>query len=172
MIVVVMGVSGSGKTSIGKRLAKTIICEFADADDFHPRANKEKMRSGVPLTDEDRLPWLQDLRKLISDHQSESKSLILACSALKQNYRRVLEGTEDESQQQSTSKQQSKVIFVWLKVDFETVQKRLKKRRHEFMNPDLLKSQFDTLEEPADAIVVDARKSIPIVVDEIIQKIR
>lgn len=166
MIVVVMGVSGSGKTSIGKRLAETISCEFADADDFHPRANKEKMRSGVPLTDEDRLQWLQDLRKLISDHQSESSSLILACSALKENYRRVLEGTEDKSQQQS------KVIFVWLKVDFETVQKRLKKRRHEFMNPDLLKSQFDTLEEPTDAIVVDARKSIPIVVGEIVQKIQ
>jgi gluconokinase len=156
LIVVVMGVSGSGKTTIGKRLAARIGCEFADADDFHSADNKAKMRSGTPLNDEDRLPWLQELNKVISAHSLTKTSLVLACSALKQTYRSIL--AKDAG---------ADVVFVYLKVDFQTLQKRLARRRHKFMNPKLLGSQFETLEEPDDAITVDSTQTVSETVQDI-----
>jgi len=158
VIIVVMGVSGSGKTSVGKRLAQRLLCDFIDADDFHSADNKAKMHSGIPLTDEDRQPWLQSLAELISAHRKAGTSLVLACSALKEAYRQILAGIEG-----------SKPIFVYLKVSPVILEKRLAHRRHEFMNPSLLKSQFQTLEEPHNAIVVDAGQSLNATVKDIME---
>lgn len=170
MIVVVMGVSGSGKTSVGKKLANRFQCEFVDADDFHSADNKAKMHSGVPLTDEDRRPWLQSLARLISNHRQAGTGLVLACSALKKAYRDILAGEHDELSSHG-DRTNGKTIFVYLKVDYKTLEKRLARRHHEFMNPTLLKSQFDTLEEPTDAIVVDSSQSLAATVKDIVAEI-
>ena len=160
-----MGVSGSGKTSVGKKLAKRFQCEFVDADDFHTADNKAKMRSGVPLTDADRLPWLKKLASVISEHQDTGTGLVLACSALKEAYRDILAG-------KSLNGSNDQPTFVYLKVGFEILEKRLIRRRHEFMNPSLLKSQFDALEEPKDAIVVDSAQPLNATVEDIVAAIQ
>jgi len=155
LIILLMGVSGSGKTTIGKSLAQRLSCDFEDADDFHSEENKGKMQAGIPLTDADRLPWLSDLSELLKKRSENGQATILACSALKSSYReKFSEAAHD-------------LMVVYLKVDFETVAARLEARHHEFMNPELLKSQFDTLEEPSDAIVVDANRTVEEVVDDI-----
>lgn len=158
MIVIVMGVSGSGKTTVGELLADRMGCGFSDADDFHPAANVEKMRAGIPLTDDDRWPWLRALRQAIEDWQAAGESHVIACSALKDAYRDILAPRND-------------VIFVYLKGDTETIAERLKARKGHYMNPNLLTSQFTTLEEPTDAIVVDITPPPPAVVDEIINRL-
>jgi gluconokinase len=135
VIVIVFGVSGAGKTTVGKLLARGLSWHFVEADDFHPTANIEKMRSGRPLTDEDRWPWLERLREEIKRLVATGKNAVVACSALKRAYRdRLRVGNE--------------VKFVFLRGDFVLVQKQLRGRRSHFMNPDLLQSQFDDLEEP------------------------
>lgn len=142
MIVVLMGVSGSGKTTIGERLAERMRAVFADADDYHPAANKEKMAAGHPLNDEDRQPWLEILNRLMRGWHDEGKSGVLACSALKQKYRETLsQGIPVEG-----------IRFVWLDGSEELISGRLAARHHEFMNPNLLQSQFKTLEPPANAL--------------------
>lgn len=143
MVVLVMGVSGSGKTTIGKNLATRMKCEFADADDYHPQANVEKMRSGIPLDDADRLPWLDALGQLIIAHLADGRDLVLACSALKDSYRKRLM-TDD-----------ARVKLVYLKGDYKLIASRLAARENHYMNPRLLESQFATLEEPADAITIN-----------------
>ncbi len=143
MVILIMGVSGSGKTTIGKMLAQKIQWQFKDADDFHPQTNIDKMHRGEALTDEDRRPWLELLRQEIDRAFQANVNLILACSALKAPYRQVLDDGTD------------RIKFVYLKGSIELIQQRLKKRHGHFMNPQLLKSQFDDLEEPDDAIVVD-----------------
>ena len=135
MIVIVFGVSGAGKTTIGKLLARTLGWRFIEADDFHPAANIEKMRSGHPLTDEDRWPWLERLREQIKRSLAVGENAVLACSALKRAYRDRLRVSEE-------------VKFVFLRGDFALVEKQLRSRRGHFMDPDLLQSQFDDLEEP------------------------
>ncbi len=143
MIVVLMGVSGSGKTVIGLLLSKRLGWPLLDADDFHPPENIEKMRSGVPLTDEDRWPWLDRLNALLKDKASRGESVFLACSALKGTYRdRLAAGCRD-------------VRWVYLKGSFELIESRLKVRKGHYMKAGLLKSQYETLEEPADAIAID-----------------
>jgi len=142
MIIVLMGVCGSGKTTIGEKLAERLGCGFSDADGFHPKENVEKMRAGVPLTDEDRWPWLRALRAAIEGWQAEGVSHIVACSALKQVYREILSPLDD-------------VVFVYLKGSAEVIGPRLRARQGHYMNPALLESQFATLEEPQDAVVVD-----------------
>ena len=135
MIIIVFGVSGAGKTTVGKLLARELGWQFLEADDFHPAANIEKMQSGRPLTDEDRWPWLDCLRKQIEQLVSAGENAVLACSALKRTYRNRL-GVNDD------------VKFVFLRGDYPLVEKQLRGRRRHFMNLDLLQSQFDDLEEP------------------------
>lgn len=135
MIVIILGVSGAGKTTIGKLLAKELGWRFLEADDFHPRANIEKMRSGRPLTDEDRWPWLNKLRDKITRSIATKENVVLACSALKRVYRERLRVSND-------------VKFVFLHGDYSLIEKQLRSRHGHFMNPELLKSQFTDLEEP------------------------
>lgn len=154
-VIIIMGVSGSGKSTIGKVLAQELGWDFFEGDDFHPPANVEKMRSGTPLNDEDRLPWLDALRKLIEDALDRGSKLILACSALKESYRKHL------------NLDPTKVANVYLKGDFCLIASRLKERKGHFMPETLLKSQFEALEEPKDAITVDAALSPQEIVDQI-----
>jgi gluconokinase len=135
VIIIIFGVSGSGKTTIGKLLAQELRWQFIEADDFHPASNIQKMRSGRPLIDEDRWPWLDCLRKQIEQLLAAGESAVLACSALKRAYRDRLRVSEE-------------IKFVFLRGDYAVVEKQLRSRRRHFMNPDLLQSQFDDLEEP------------------------
>ncbi len=146
MIVVVMGVSGSGKSTIGQLLAASLDWEFSDADTFHSVANIEKMSHGIPLSDEDRMPWLHQLQSAIAQWLLEDKNVVLACSALKSSYRQIL--WQDPK----------KMRLVYIKSSFELLQKRLQHRRNHFMAENLLQSQFDILEEPEDSIKVDANQ--------------
>src|SRR5436190_18502268 len=135
MIIIIWGVSGAGKTTIGKLLARELGWRFVEADDFHPAANIEKMRNGHPLTDEDRRPWLDCLRKQIEQLLSAGENAVSACSALKRAYRDRVHVSDE-------------VKFVFLRGDYALVEKQLRSRHRHFMNPDLLQSQFDDLEEP------------------------
>jgi len=142
MIIVVMGVTGSGKTTVGRLLARKLGWKYFDADDFHPAGNVDRMRSGIALDDNDRQPWLEGLRDLIRDSLKSGENAVLACSALKEKYRRLL--LIDE-----------RVKLVFLKGDFQLIRRRLRKRRGHYMNPALLESQFATLEEPNESIEID-----------------
>lgn len=142
MLILVMGVAGSGKTLIGTKLAESLHCTFADADSFHPPANIEKMSRGVPLTDDDREPWLAAIRQALCDWQAAGECAVVTCSALKERYREYL--TRDCG-----------VRIVYLKGDYDLVHGRLASRRGHFMKPGMLASQFADLEEPTNAIVVD-----------------
>ena len=155
MIVIVMGVSGSGKTTVGKLLAESLNWDFSDADDFHPPANIDKMSRGIPLEDGDRLPWLLQLQTTIERWLLENKNVVLACSALKASYREML----------CRDKQRMKIVY--LKGDFELFAARLKTRGNHYMKADLLSSQFATLEEPKDAIIIDASQPIEVMVRQI-----
>jgi gluconokinase len=154
MIVIVMGTTGSGKTTIGGLLAKRLGWEFVDADDFHPPANVEKMKLGIPLTDTDREPWLKALHDKIVQWNTEGRNVVLACSALKQSYRDELRGG-------------SGVKFVYLRGSYELFSKRVLARKGHFAKQDLLVSQFATLEEPTDAITVDAAPAPEQIVAEV-----
>src|SRR5688500_8629029 len=135
--IVVMGVSGAGKSTVGKLIAARLDCPFRDADSFHPRANIEKMSRGEPLTDGDRWPWLQAIAAWIAEHRAAGTTCVVTCSALKRLYRDIV-----------TNKQSSDVRLVYLKGDFDLIESRLKARQGHFMPPGLLRSQFDALEEP------------------------
>jgi gluconokinase len=141
MIVIVMGVVGSGKTTIGRLLAEQMGWEFADADDFHPASNVEKIRSGIALTDADRAPWLGRLREAISNWIVTKSDVVLACSALKRTYRESLEAGVE-------------VRFVYLKGSPALIADRLRLRQGHFANEQILASQFADLEEPEDAVTV------------------
>ncbi|MBV9873648.1 MAG: gluconokinase [Verrucomicrobia bacterium] len=154
-----MGVSGSGKTAVGTRLAEKLQYEFLDADNFHPPANIEKMKHGIPLTDEDRFPWLQNLHRELGSRLNKGKSVILACSALKETYRQILgEGL-------------AQVRFVYLHVDKEVLAERLQKRAGHFFPKELLDSQLAALETPHDALVVEENRPLDEVVDSIVKTI-
>lgn len=142
-IVIIMGVEGSGKTTIGQMLARALRWEFADADDFHTPQAKTRMAAGIPLTDDDRKPWLQALREFIAQHLAADRPMVLACSALKQSYRDTL--TVDPARQ----------AFVYLRGDIELLRSRLRQRKGHYAGVSLLVSQFETLEEPRDALAVD-----------------
>jgi gluconokinase len=157
--IVVMGVSGSGKTTLGTALAKELNCSFADADDYHPPANVQKMASGEALTDADREPWLLRLRALIEQHLLEQRSLVLACSALKASYRETL------------TKNLEDVRVVFLNGSRELIAQRMKTREH-FMPPSLLESQLNTLEPPQDAIVVNIAQPIEVMMHEVIAQLQ
>jgi gluconokinase len=161
MIVVLMGVSGSGKTTIGRLLAERMGAVFADADDYHPAANKQKMAAGTPLTDADRAPWLETLNGVLRGWFAEGRSGVLACSALKVAYRHTLaEGMPHGA-----------ACFCLLEVPRALLEQRLQARHHEYMSPKLLDSQLATLEAPKDALVVENDRPEDAVVDEILQKV-
>ncbi|MCS6925490.1 MAG: gluconokinase [Candidatus Binatia bacterium] len=143
MIVILMGVSGAGKTTIGQLLATHLGWPFYEGDDFHPQANIDKLRQGIPLTDQDRDPWIAALQHLIRTLIQSHQSAVIACSALKQSYR-------DRLQQQHRE-----VIFVYLKGERAVIAQRLHARVGHFMNVNLLASQYETLEEPVGAITID-----------------
>ena len=142
-----MGVCGCGKTTVGEALSQSIGCRFLDADDFHPQANVDKMASGFPLTDEDRWPWLDIIAEELAQILASGEHAVLACSALKEAYRLRLKRAGD-------------VRIVYLKGDEATIAARLASRQHKYMPPTLLASQFATLEEPTDALVVDIREPV------------
>jgi len=161
VIAIVFGVSGAGKTAIGKLLAQELGWRFYEADDFHPRANIEKMRSGRPLTDEDRWPWLKLLREQIARSLAAKEDAVLACSALKRAYRERLRVSDD-------------VKFVFLRGDYALIKNQLRRRRSHFMNPALLRSQFADLEEPKpdeDAITIELGRTPEELVAEIKAKL-
>ncbi|MEO0897605.1 MAG: gluconokinase [Bacteroidota bacterium] len=137
MVVVVIGVSGSGKTTVGKLIAEYLPGRFIDADDFHPQENIDKMSNGTPLTDVDRVPWLLSLREEINKHLQDETHLIMACSALKKGYREVL-GRDDK-----------RVKFIYLSGTYEDILPRMEDRQGHYMKADMLQSQFEALEIPS-----------------------
>jgi len=156
MVLVLMGVSGSGKTTVGKLLATQLRWEYVEADDFHPAANVETMRAGVPLTDADRRPWLDALRLKVDRLCESGTDAVLACSALKHAYQDYLERDEPGC-----------VRYVYLHGSEAQIRERLAARTGHFMNPALLHSQFESLEPPADALRVEVAGSPEAVVAEI-----
>ncbi|MGA7159171.1 MAG: gluconokinase [Acidobacteriaceae bacterium] len=162
MIVVLMGVSGSGKTTIGTLLAERMHTVFADADNYHSAANKAKMAAGHPLTDEDREPWLETLNALLLDWFHASNGGVLACSALKDAYRRTL----------SQNLPHDSIVFVLLDGSKELIAERLASRTNHYMNPGLLDSQFATLEPPSDALTVTNDRPPEEVVTEIMNHLK
>jgi gluconokinase len=155
MIILLMGVSGSGKTTIGKLLADSLDWEFSDADAFHSPENVEKMRRGIALSEADRIPWLQDLQTAIKHWLQENKNVVLACSALKDSYRQFLLLNSD------------RIKLVYLKGSYELIQARLQERSNHYMSENLLNSQFCTLEEPLDTLCMDVTQPPQIIVQNI-----
>jgi gluconokinase len=154
--VILMGVSGCGKTTLGQLLAQRLGWAFYDADDFHPPANIAKMANGIPLNDADRAPWLAVLHDLISSCLLDNCSGVLACSALKERYRQtLLAGNEN-------------VKIIYLKGSFELIQERLAARAGHYMKSALLKSQFETLEEPENALTIEIDQPTEVIISEII----
>lgn len=176
LVIIVMGVSGTGKSTVAQALASALNWPYFDADDFHSDVNKAKMASGEPLTDADREPWLNSLASAIGQWQDKEQQneeaknkeeateegadkhqgAVLACSALKESYRQRLMGHSEG------------VRLVYLKASYEEIHRRMQQRQNHYMKADMLKSQFATLEEPEDAIVVNASLSIEKIVGQII----
>ncbi len=163
MIVVVMGVSGVGKTTVGKRLAERLGARYIEGDKFHPPANIEKMSRGEPLSDDDRKPWLERLAAELDVSRAKGESVVLACSALRRRYRDILRAGHDD------------VDFVFLDADQAVIQKRLDARRNHFMPPSLLDSQFAALERPGPderAVRVDATQPPDIIVESVLRQLQ
>ncbi|MCW5624809.1 MAG: gluconokinase [Burkholderiales bacterium] len=159
-LVVLMGVSGSGKTTVGVLLAQALDCEFHDADDYHSRANVEKMRAGMPLTDDDRWPWLDALNAMLLQRRDSGASVVLACSALRRIYRERL------------SRGIPEVRFVHLAGSMEIISARLAGRSGHYMPPSLLTSQFATLEPPDDAIHAPIDRPPDLIVSALLPQLR
>ena len=157
--IVVMGVSGSGKTTVGRALAVRLGWTFHDGDDYHPPANVEKMRAGQPLNDEDRGPWLDRLNALLRHSAAKRQPVVLACSALRQRYRDRL------------SRRVDGLLFVHLTGSYDQVAQRLAERAHRYMPASLLASQFEALEPPADALTVDVAASVEEIVDTVARRV-
>jgi gluconokinase len=159
LIIVLMGVAGSGKTTIGLSLASKLGWPFFEGDDFHSKANVEKMAQGTPLTDEDREGWLAAIAEKIGLLEQDSSSGVIACSALKDSYRKTLSSAAGD------------VKFVFLRGDYESIRERLESRKGHYMKSTLLQSQFDILEEPENSLDIDIQNSPEKIVDTIIQMI-
>ncbi|RZJ78717.1 MAG: gluconokinase [Flavobacterium sp.] len=158
--IILMGVSGSGKTVIGKALAPKLNAEFIDGDNLHSQRNVDKMAAGIPLTDEDRLDWLNLIAKVGHDHVAHGTTCIIACSALKKKYRDNLRSNNPSMR------------FIYLKGSYDLIYSRIAKRSHQYMPASLLKSQFDTLEEPQndehDVFVVSIDQEISGIVSDVV----
>ena len=159
IVFYIMGVSGCGKSTIGKLLAERLSIPFFDGDDYHPQSNLDKMSKGVPLNDSDREEWLKRLNKLALE-QVEKNSCIIACSALKSAYRKKV-----------SKHLQEQVQWVHLKGSFEQIFERINQRKRHFMSSDLLQSQFDTLETPEDALQINVRLTPEDIVQKIIDEL-
>jgi gluconokinase len=158
-IVVVMGVAGSGKTTVGRLLAATLHCRFVEGDALHPTVNVQKMSRGVPLTDADRAPWLEAIHSRLVAAVRRSDDVVVACSALKQSYRDVLSAGVP-------------IIWVYLKGSPELIRSRVHRRTHHYMKTDMLESQFDALEEPSEAIIVDVLQEPVAIVEQIVGELQ
>ena len=159
MTIVLMGVSGSGKTTVGTALANELGWKFIEGDELHPTANISKMALGIPLDDADRAPWLLAIRNVIQEQEASGNSIVVACSALKQSYREYLrEGTH--------------IRWVFLAGGAETIRERLEHRAGYFMKSGLLDSQLESLEVPNDALAIDLTKPVPDIVRSIRQRLR
>jgi len=154
-VIIIMGVSGSGKTSVGQLLANELSISFIDADDHHPPSNIQKMSEGIPLNDGNRKPWLEALHKIAKNHTSTG--CVIACSALKEIYRKILSQSIE-----------SNVVWIYLKGTYNQIFERLESRENHFMTAEMLQSQFETLEEPEDAIYIDITNAP----ENIVQKIK
>ncbi len=162
-VIVVMGVASSGKTSLGERLAEKLGWPFRDADSFHPPANVAKMSGGIPLTDEDRKPWLAAIAAWIDDLRASGGNGIVTCSALKKAYREVIVGARPD------------VALVYLRGSRELIGQRMAARQHHFMPPALLDSQFATLEEPGadeNPLVVQVEASKEAIVEQVVRELQ
>ena len=158
MTFIVMGVAGCGKSTVGKLLADTLGWKYIEGDEYHPEENVKKMSSGIPLNDDDRYGWLVSLRTEIEKAKVKGESIVLGCSALKEKYRAILRKNDDD------------ITFVFLKGSFEIIQQRLEKRAHHFMKAGMLQSQFDALEEPADALVCEVTMTPEEIVHHVLNK--
>ncbi|HWI94216.1 MAG TPA: gluconokinase [Flavisolibacter sp.] len=159
MIIVIMGVTGCGKSTIGKLLAQKFSLPFIEADEFHSKENVAKMSSGIPLNDEDRYPWLQSLSEQLQSH--EKTGAILACSALKERYREILQKDLNE-----------KIVWIYLDGSETTLQKRIERRTGHFMPGTLLKSQLEVLEKPVDAYLFSIENDPETISNEIVNTIK
>ncbi|HLX01171.1 MAG TPA: gluconokinase [Trinickia sp.] len=162
MIFIVMGVSGAGKTRIGELLAERLSCSFTDGDAFHSEANKEKMHRGIPLTDDDRWPWLKAIRAAIEVKERAGETAVFTCSSLKRSYRDVLRDSDED------------VRFVYLNGTLDVLKARLGARSGHFFDPSLLQSQLDTLEVPGpdEAIEVSIDQTPEQIVDSVVAQIQ
>ena len=161
-VLLLMGVSGSGKTTIALELQRVLRWPYIDGDDLHPVANVKKMRSGHPLNDQDRLPWLQSIARWIDDRLAAGEPGIITCSDLKRAYRRITAGDRKG------------VTLVYLRGDEELIADRISRRKHQYMPASLLQSQFETLEEPGEdegAVVVPVRGSIAETVTDLLRRV-
>ena len=160
MIVILMGVSGAGKTTIGQVLSEKLGWPLFDADEFHSPASIEKMRNGIPLEDADRWPWLDRMNAMLVEKEGRGDSVLLACSALKQVYRdRLAKGTVD-------------LRWIYLKGSFDLIRKRLEARKGHYMKAGLLESQFATLEEPGSAFDIDTADTPDAIADTILHRLQ
>lgn len=157
VIILLMGVEGSGKTTVGIALAERLGWSFADADDFHSDANKAKMSAGIPLTDEDRAPWLAAIRAAMDRSNAEHENLVITCSALKEKYRQQLAAPGTR--------------LVYLRGTPELIAERIAARPHHFAKGNLLESQFQQLEEPTNALVIEIDQTVDAMVTEIVKRL-
>ena len=154
-----MGVAGSGKTSVGIRLSEILGWQFFDGDDFHTQDSITKMSNGIPLNDQDRKSWLENLHELIRQQLDNRNSLLLACSALKRKYRdQIREGNPE-------------VVFVYLKGNADLILSRMRDRQNHYMQSGMLRSQFEDLEEPREAIVINIDQDLDLIVEQILMKL-
>ena len=158
--IIVMGVAGCGKTTVGKSLAKHPGWDFYDADDFHPPENIAKMTTGMLINDADRSPWIASLHILISSSLIQNRPSVLACSALKESYHQQMLADNDGAQ------------IVFLKGNYDLIWSRVSMRKDHYMKPQMLESQFETLEEPTGALTVDISKSVSDIVEEILIRLK
>lgn len=157
MFYIIMGVAGSGKSTVGRLLSDRTGIPFYDADDFHPPANIDKMSKGIPLDDKDRQDWLLKLQNFIAETLEAKQQGILACSALKSQYRQILQGDRP-----------NEIVWIYLRGDYDCIKQRIRQRHDHFLKEDMLKSQFEALEEPEAALTINISYSPEVIVEQII----